>query len=122
MRTLSLVLNLFLLLQSALLAQAGSSVMSVILTEDLRTWNTNKSFILVTEADGTQTNLVLERITGVGSIREVAIKANEKRLVETLNQYLQKGWKILSVNSINYDSEGSAYLTITRYVLEKKIE
>jgi hypothetical protein len=122
MRTLLLVLNLFLLSQSALSAQAGSSVMSVILTEDLRVWTTNKSFILVTEADGTQTNLALERITGVGSLREEAIKTNEKRLVETLNLYFQKGWKILSVNTINYDSEGSAYLTITRYVLEKKVE
>jgi hypothetical protein len=122
MRTFLLVLNLFLFSQTALLAQTGSSVMSVILTEDLRVWNTNKSFILVTEADGTQTNLALERITGVGSIREEAIKANEKRLVETLNLYFQKGWKILSVNTINYDSEGSAYLTITRYVLEKKVE
>lgn len=124
MHYLLLVSSLFLLPASQLVAQSTSSVMSITLSEDQRNMSTNRSFLLVTEADGRQTRQDLERIAGSGgwSFRDKAVEKNEQMLVETLNQYLTDGWSIHTVTTNSVTSEGRTYLIVTRYLLEKKTQ
>lgn len=122
MRYLLLVSSLFLLPAFQLVAQGNSSIMSITLSEDLRNMSSNWSFLLVTEADGRQSRQDLERIaSGRGkSFRDKAVEKNEQMLVETLNQYLTDGWSIHTVTTNPVTAEGSTYLIVTRYLLEKK--
>lgn len=98
--------------------------MTITLNEDLRGMSSNRSFLLVTEADGRQSRQDLERMASSSgwNFREKAVENNEKLLVETLNPYLLDGWSIHTVSTNSLTSEGSTYLIVTRYVLEKKTQ
>jgi hypothetical protein len=124
MHRIFLLSSLFLLPVSMLVAQGASSVMTITVSEDLRGIGSNRSFLLVTEADGRQSRQDLERMTNISGLnfRDKAVENNEKMLVETLNQYLLDGWSIHTVSTNLLTSEGSTYLIVTRYVLEKKTQ
>lgn len=82
------------------------------------------SFMIVTEADGTQNKMPIKRITKKNNIMvsEEEVQSNDAIVIKTLNEYSGKGWRILSTNYVSQTSEGTGTFLITRYVLEKKEE
>ena len=81
----------------------------------------NKSSLIITSPDGTQTEEELDNIYNMmGVVKVKGIKANELWIVQTLKKYTDKGWKLEQTIPFSiYVGKDVNGALMTRYLLSK---
>ena len=80
-----------------------------------------RSKLIVTNADGTQTDTELNNLFSMAGINFGNIKENEDKVLRTIKQYTTEGWKVEQVIPLSLSpSNNSMGIFMTRYLLSKE--
>jgi hypothetical protein len=80
-----------------------------------------RSRMIVTNADGSQTDTELNNLFSMAGINFGNIKENEDKVLRTLKQYTNDGWKIEQVIPLSLSpSQNSLGIFMTRYFLTRE--
>ncbi len=95
--------------------------MQVTTVESVLAGGLGRSRMIITNPDGTQTDSGLENLFSMVGINFKNIKENEDKLIKTLKEYTDKGWKIEHVTSftLSQNDTGAGGIFMTRYLLSK---
>jgi hypothetical protein len=83
-----------------------------------------RSRMIVTNPDGSQKETDMENLFSMAGINFKNIKENEDKLVKTLKNYTDDGWKLEHVTSLtlSQNDSGAGGIFMTRYLLSKPAE
>ena len=102
---------------------ANKKFMQITTVESVISGGLGRSKMIVTNADGTQTESDMENLFSMVGINFKNIKENENQIVRTLKTYTDDGWKLDQVIPFALSpSEKSSGIFLTRYLLSKTIE
>lgn len=80
-----------------------------------------RSKLIVTNADGTQTDTDLNNLFSMAGINFSNIKENEDKVLRTIKQYTTNGWKVEQVIPLSLSpSNNGMGIFMTRYLLSKE--
>lgn len=80
-----------------------------------------RSRMIITNADGTQSDSELSNLFSMAGINFSNIKENEDKIMRTLKQYTNEGWKIEQVIPLSLSpSQNGSGIFMTRYILTKE--
>lgn len=103
---------------------AQQQFMQVTTVESVLAGGLGRSKMIITNADGTQTDSGLENLFSMVGINFKNIKENEDKLIKTLKEYTDNGWKVEHVTSLtlSQNDSGAGGIFMTRYLLSKQTE
>ena len=103
--------------------EAGKQFMQINTVESVVAGGLGRSKMIVTNPDGSQKESDLENLFSITGINFKNIKDNEDKLVRTLKQYTDDGWKLDHVTSLtlSQNDSGAGGIFMTRYLLSKPI-
>jgi len=98
--------------------------MQITSVESVLAGGLGRSKLVITNADGTQSDTDLENLFSLVGINFKNIKENEGKLIKTLKSYTDNGWKIDHVTSLtlSQNDTGAGGIFMTRYLLSKSSE
>ncbi|WP_276503458.1 hypothetical protein [Terrimonas pollutisoli] len=104
--------------------EAGKQFMQINTVESVVSGGLGRSKMIVTNPDGSQKESDLENLFSMTGINFKNIKENEDKLVRTLKQYTDDGWKLDHVTSLtlSQNDSGAGGIFMTRYLLSKPLE
>ena len=104
--------------------EAGKQFMQINTVESVVAGGLGRSKMIVTNPDGSQKESDLENLFSITCINFKNIKDNEDKLVRTLKQYTDDGWKLDHVTSLtlSQNDSGAGGIFMTRYLLSKPID
>ena len=104
--------------------EAGKQFMQINTVESVVAGGVGRSKMIVTNPDGSQKESDLENLFSMTGINFKNIKDNEDKLVRTLKQYTDDGWKLDHVTSLtlSQNDSGAGGIFMTRYLLSKSLE
>ncbi len=104
--------------------EAGKQFMQINTVESVIAGGVGRSKMIVTNPDGSQKESDLENLFSMTGINFKNIKDNEDKLVRTLKQYTDDGWKLDHVTSLtlSQNDSGAGGIFMTRYLLSKSLE
>lgn len=105
-------------------SEAGKQFMQINTVESVVAGGLGRSKMIVTNPDGSQKELDLENLFSMTGINFKNIKENEDKLVKTLKQFTDDGWKLDHVTSLtlSQNDSGAGGIFMTRYLLSKSLE
>ena len=125
MKKFALLSLLTLLFSINLLAQDSKSAapkqfMQITTIESVVSGGLGRSRMIVTNADGTQTETELNNLFSMAGINFSNIKENEDKVLRVIRQYTNDGWKVEQVMPLSLSpSQNSLGIFMTRYMLSK---
>jgi hypothetical protein len=125
MKKFALLSLLTLLFSINLLAQdskhaAPKQFMQITTIESVVSGGLGRSRMIVTNADGTQTETELNNLFSMAGINFSNIKENEDKVLRVIRQYTNDGWKVEQVMPLSLSpSQNSLGIFMTRYMLSK---
>jgi hypothetical protein len=95
--------------------------MQVTTVESVVAGGLGRSKMIITNPDGSQRETDLENLFSLVGINFKNIKENEDKLVRTLKDYTNSGWKVEHVTSLtlSQNDSGAGGIFMTRYLLSK---
>lgn len=126
MKKLSFIALLMMLLSFSSFAQETKPVvpkqfMQITTIESVVAGGLGRSRMIVTHADGTQTEAELNNLFSMAGINFGNIKENEDKVLRLLKQYTNEGWKIEQVIPLSLSpSQNGAGIFMTRYFLVRE--
>jgi hypothetical protein len=98
--------------------------MQVTTIESVIAGGLGRSRMIVTGPDGSQKETDMENLFSIAGINFKNIKENEDKIVRTLKQYTDDGWKLEQVTALtlSQNDSGSGGIFMTRYLLSKPSE
>ena len=104
--------------------EADKQFMQINTVESVVAGGLGRSKMIVTNPDGSQKESDLENLFSMTGINFKNIKDNEDKLVRTLKQYTDDGWKLDHVTSLtlSQNDSGAGGIFMTRYLLSKPLE
>jgi hypothetical protein len=104
--------------------EAGKQFMQINTVESVLAGGLGRSKMIVTNPDGSQKETDLENLFSMTGINFKNIKENEDKIVKTLKNYTDDGWKLDHVTSLtlSQNDSGSGGIFMTRYLLSKPLE
>jgi hypothetical protein len=96
--------------------------MQVTTVESVLAGGLGRSKMIVTNPDGSQQDSDMENLFSMVGINFKNIKQNEDKLIKTLKDYTENGWKIEHVTSLtlSQNDSGAGGIFMTRYLLSKQ--
>lgn len=81
-----------------------------------------RSRLIITNADGSQTESDMENLFSMTGINFKNIKDNETKIIKVLKTYTDDGWKLDHVTSLtlSQNDTGSGGIFMTRYLLSRE--
>jgi hypothetical protein len=129
MKKLYLLLAIAFVLSSSVYSQdlkpeSSKQFMQITTVESVLAGGLGRSKIIITNADGTQKDSDMENLFSLVGINFKNIKGNDDKLIRTLKEYTNLGWKIEHVTSLtlSQNDSGSGGIFMTRYLLSKPEE
>lgn len=104
--------------------EAVKQFMQINTVESVVAGGLGRSKMIVTNPDGSQKESDLENLFSMTGINFKNIKENEDKLVRTLKQFTDDGWKLDHVTSLtlSQNDSGAGGIFMTRYLLSKPVE
>jgi hypothetical protein len=94
--------------------------MQITTVESVVAGGLGRSRMIVTNADGTQSEADLNNLFSMAGINFGNIKENEDKVLRTIKQYTNDGWKIEHVIPLSLSPSGNSIgIFMTRYVLSR---
>lgn len=95
--------------------------MQVTTVESVLAGGLGRSKMIITNPDGTQRDTEMENLFSLVGINFKNIKENEDKLIRTLKEYTNDGWKVEHVTSLtlSQNDSGAGGIFMTRYLLSK---
>jgi hypothetical protein len=102
----------------------GKQFMQVNTVESVVAGGMGRSKMIITNPDGSQKETDLENLFSMTGINFKNIKDNEDKIVRTLKNYTDDGWKLDHVTSLtlSQNDSGAGGIFMTRYLLSKPLE
>ncbi|MET0464408.1 MAG: hypothetical protein ABW007_14680 [Chitinophagaceae bacterium] len=109
--------------QDAKPATATKEFMQINTVESVLAGGLGRSRLIITNADGTQTDTELENLFSMTGINFKNIKENENKVVKLLKKYTDDGWKLDHVTplTLSQNDTGSGGIFMTRYLLSREV-
>ncbi|MEI9910616.1 MAG: hypothetical protein WDO71_13630 [Bacteroidota bacterium] len=104
--------------------EAGKQFMQINTVESVLAGGLGRSKMIITNPDGSQKETDLENLFSMTGINFKNIKENEDKIIKTLKNYTDDGWKLDHVTSLtlSQNDSGSGGIFMTRYLLSKPLE
>jgi hypothetical protein len=104
--------------------EASKQFMQVTTVESVLAGGLGRSKMIITNPDGSQKESDLENLFSLVGINFKNIKQNEDKVVRTLKEYTNSGWKVEHVTSLtlSQNDSGAGGIFMTRYLLSKAEE
>lgn len=100
---------------------APKQFMQVTTIESVVAGGLGRSRVIVTHADGTQTEAELNNLFSMAGINFGNIKENEDKVLRLLKKYHEEGWKMEQVIPLSLSpSQNGAGIFMTRYMLSRE--
>ena len=98
--------------------------MQITTVESVLAGGLGRSKMIITNPDGTQKDSEMENLFSLVGINFKNIKENEDKMVRTLKEYTNAGWKVEHVTSLtlSQNDSGAGGIFMTRYLLSKPEE
>ena len=98
--------------------------MQITTVESVLAGGLGRSKMIITNPDGTQKDSEMENLFSLVGINFKNIKENEDKVVRTLKEYTNAGWKVEHVTSLtlSQNDSGAGGIFMTRYLLSKPEE
>ncbi len=105
-------------------AGPATQFMQLTTVESVLAGGLGRSKMIVTNPDGSQQDSDMENLFSMVGINFKNIKQNEDKLIKTLKDYTENGWKIEHVTSLtlSQNDSGAGGIFMTRYLLSKQEE
>jgi len=105
-------------------AGPATQFMQLTTVESVLAGGLGRSKMIVTNPDGSQQDSDMENLFSIVGINFKNIKQNEDKLIKTLKDYTENGWKIEHVTSLtlSQNDSGAGGIFMTRYLLSKQEE
>ncbi len=101
-------------------AAVPKQFMQITTVESVVAGGLGRSRMIVTNADGTQSEVDLNNLFSMAGINFSNIKENEDKVLRTLKQYTNEGWKVEQVVPLSLSPSGNSMgIFMTRYILSK---
>ncbi|SHF02771.1 hypothetical protein SAMN05444008_104215 [Cnuella takakiae] len=95
--------------------------MQVTTIESVVAGGLGRSRMIVTHPDGTQTEAELNNLFSMAGINFGNIKENEDKVLRTLKQYTNDGWKVEQIIPLSLSpNQNSLGIFMTRYILARE--
>jgi hypothetical protein len=95
--------------------------MQITTVESVVAGGLGRSRMIVTNADGTQSEAELNNLFSMAGINFGNIKENEDKVLRTIKQYTNDGWKIEQIIPLSLSPSGNSMgIFMTRYVLSRE--
>jgi hypothetical protein len=103
-------------------AGPATQFMQLTTVESVLAGGLGRSKMIVTNPDGSQQDFDMENLFSMVGINFKNIKQNEDKLIKTLKDYTENGWKIEHVTSLtlSQNDSGAGGIFMTRYLLSKQ--
>jgi hypothetical protein len=129
MKKIYLLLSIAIAFTSAVYAQdiktePSKKFMQITTVESVLAGGLGRSKMIITNADGTQWDTDLENLFSMVGINFKNIKENEDKVIRTLKDYTNDGWKVEHITSLtlSQNDNGAGGIFMTRYLLSKPEE
>lgn len=100
---------------------APKQFMQVTTIESVVAGGLGRSRVIVTHADGTQTEAELNNLFSMAGINFGNIKENEDKVLRLLKKYHEEGWKMEQVIPLSLSpSQNGTGIFMTRYMLSRE--
>ncbi len=101
--------------------EISKQFMQVTTVESVVAGGLGRSKMIITNPDGSQKETDLNNLFSMMGINFKNIKENEDKLVKTLKEYTDNGWKLDQVTSLtlSQNDSGAGGIFMTRYLLSK---
>jgi uncharacterized protein YcfL len=98
--------------------------MQITTVESVLAGGLGRSKMIITNADGTQKETDLENLFSLVGINFKNIKQNDDKVMRTIKEYNNNGWKTEHVTSLtlSQNDSGAGGIFMTRYLLSKAEE
>lgn len=105
-------------------AEVSKQFMQITTVESVLAGGLGRSKMIITNPDGTQKDSEMENLFSLVGINFKNIKENEDKVVKTLKEYTNNGWKVEHVTSLtlSQNDSGAGGIFMTRYLLSKPEE
>jgi hypothetical protein len=116
-------ITITLLTSSVFTSWAQSKLMQITTIESTVSGGSGRSRIIITDENGKQSEENLINLFSMVGLNFKNIKDNEETIVSKLQNYTDKGWKIISVTPLTISPAqggGNVGLFMTRYLLSKE--
>ena len=101
-------------------SNTGKQWMQITTVESVVGGGLGRSKMIITKADGTHTETELNNLFSMAGINFSNIKENESKVVSTLKQFTNEGWKVEQVMPLSLSpSNNTMGIFMTRYLLSK---
>jgi hypothetical protein len=101
--------------------QKQAMYMQITTIESVVGGGVGRSKMVITNADGTQEERDLENLFSLTGINFKNIKSNENDILNTLKNYIGKGWKLVSTVPLTLSpNQGGSGIFMTRYLLSRE--
>lgn len=126
MRKFSFLLMLALACSTNLFAQetkpiASKQLMQITTIESVVGGGMGRSKMIITDAEGKQTETELSNLFSMAGINFGNIKENEDKVLRTIRQYTSEGWKLEQTVPLSLSPSGNSMgIFMTRYLLSKE--
>lgn len=103
---------------------AGKQYMQVTTVESVVAGGLGRSRMIITDPDGSSKEMNLENLFSLTGINFKNIKENEEKILKTLREYTDRGWKLEQATSLtlSQNDSGAGGIFMTRYLLSKPVE
>ncbi|MGC4100746.1 hypothetical protein [Ferruginibacter sp.] len=104
--------------------EAPKQFMQITTVESVLAGGLGRSKMIITNPDGTQKDSDMENLFSLVGINFKNIKENEDKVIKTLKEYTNNGWKVEHVTSLtlSQNDSGAGGIFMTRYLLSKPEE
>lgn len=104
--------------------ETGKQFLQINTVESVVAGGFGRSKMIITYPDGTQKEADLENLFSLTGINFKNIKENEDKIVKSLKNFTDDGWKLDHVTSLtlSQNDNGAGGIFMTRYLLSKPIE
>lgn len=108
----------------AKLESVSRQFMQITTIESVIAGGLGRSRMIITGPDGSQKESDMENLFSIAGINFKNIKENEDRIVRTLKNYTDDGWKVDHVTSLtlSQNDSGSGGIFMTRYLLSRPLD
>jgi hypothetical protein len=126
MKTLYLLLVITIACTSSVFAQdakteTGKQFMQITTVESVVAGGLGRSKMIITNPDGSQKEMDLQNLFSLVGINFKNIKENEDKMIKTLKEFTNNGWKVDYITSLtlSQNDSGAGGIFMTRYLLSK---
>ncbi len=102
--------------------EATKQFMQVTTVESVVAGGLGRSKMIITNPDGSQKESDLNNLFSMAGINFKNIKENEDKILKTIKEFTDNGWKLDHVTSLTLspNDSGSGGIFMTRYLLSKQ--